>query len=75
MITEAGISDGPHRTAKGLRHGYGINAIVAGMLLNMLSKWMGHADIKATAIYADAIRPEELDIASRMWVKRPRCEP
>ena len=46
---------------------YGINAIVSGVPLNMLSKWMGHADIKTTAIYADAIGPEEQDIASRMW--------
>ena len=67
VMVEAGIADGPHRTAKGLRHGYGINAIVAGVPLNMLSKWMGHADIKTTAIYADAIGPEEQDIAARMW--------
>ena len=67
VMLEAEVSDGPHRTAKGLRHGYGINAIVAGVPLNMLSKWMGHADIKTTAIYADAIGPEEQDIASRMW--------
>lgn len=67
VMIEAGIAEGPHRCPKGLRHGYGINAIVAGVPLNMLSKWMGHADIKTTAIYADAIGPEEQDIASRMW--------
>ena len=67
VMIEAGIADGPHRTAKGLRHGYGINAIVAGVPLNMLSKWMGHASIETTAIYADAIGPEEQDIAARMW--------
>jgi len=37
----------------------------------MLSKWMGHADIKTTAIYANtianAIGKEEQDIAARMW--------
>ena len=67
VMIEAGIADGPHRTAKGLRHGYGINAITKGVPLNMLCKWMGHADIKTTAIYANAVGPEEQDIAARMW--------
>ena len=40
---------------------------VSGVPLNMLSKWMGHADIKTTAIYANAIGKEEQDIAARMW--------
>ncbi len=60
IMIEAGIPDG-------LRHGFGINATVSGVPLNMLSKWMGHADLATTAIYADAMGPEEQDIASRMW--------
>ena len=32
----------------------------------MLQKWMGHADIKTTSIYAIAIGKEEADIASKM---------
>lgn len=67
VMTEAGIPDAPHRTVKGLRHGFGINAIVKGVPLNLLSKWMGHASIETTAIYADAIGKEEQDIAARMW--------
>lgn len=63
----AGIQDGPHRSPKGLRHSYGVHATVSGVPLNMLSKWMGHADIKTTAIYANAIGKEEQDIAARMW--------
>lgn len=39
----------------------------AGVQLNMLKKWMGHADMATTAIYADAIGEEERSIASRMW--------
>ena len=38
--------------------------------LNMLCKGMGHADIKTTAIYANAIGAEEQDIAARMWHER-----
>ncbi len=67
IMLEAGVPGGPHRSPKGLRHGFGINATVCGVPLNMLSKWMGHADIATTAIYADAMGPEEQDIASRMW--------
>ena len=63
----AEIADGPHRSPKGLRHSFGVHAAVSGVPLNMLSKWMGHADIKTTAIYANAIGKEEQDIAARMW--------
>ena len=67
LMDEAGIADGAHKTAKGLRHGFGVNAVQKGVQLNMLQKWMGHADIKTTAIYANATGQEERDIASRMW--------
>lgn len=66
MIT-AGIADGPHKCPKGLRHGYGVHAISAGVPLNMLSKWMGHASLEVTAIYANALGEEQHSIAARMW--------
>lgn len=67
VMIEAGIPDAPHRSPKGLRHGFGINATTKGVQLHMLQKWMGHADMKTTAIYATAIGQEEQDIAARMW--------
>lgn len=67
VMTDAGIPDGPHASPKGLRHGYGIAAISAGIPLNMLRKWMGHASIETTAIYANAVGAEEQNIAARMW--------
>ena len=67
VMIEAGIPDAPHRSPKGLRHGFGINAMVNGIPLHMLSKWMGHAQLTTTAIYANAIGKEEQDIAARMW--------
>lgn len=67
VMIAAGIEKGPHRCPKGLRHGYGIHAISRGVPLNMLSKWMGHADIKTTAIYANALGDEQRAIAARMW--------
>ena len=63
----ADIQDGPHRSPKGLRHSFGVHGCLSNVPLNMLSKWMGHADIKTTAIYANAIGKEEQEIAARMW--------
>lgn len=67
VMIAAGISDAPHRSPKGLRHGFGINATVNGIPLHMVQKWMGHAQLSTTAIYADAVGKEEQDIAARMW--------
>jgi len=67
MMVEAEIPEGKHRSPKGIRHAYGVNAITKGIPINMLQKWMGHADIKTTSIYANAIGKEEADIASKMW--------
>jgi integrase/recombinase XerD len=68
LMIDAGISEGSHRSPKGLRHAYGVNAISKDIPLNMLQKWMGHADITTTAIYANAIGKEEAQIANKMWI-------
>ena len=67
IMAQADIDEGPHRTPKGLRHGFGVNATRSGIQLHMLQKWMGHADMATTAIYATALGEEERQIASRMW--------
>jgi integrase/recombinase XerD len=67
IMIEAGIPEGPHRNPKGLRHGFGVHAIVEGVPLNMLQRWLGHAQLSTTAIYADAVGKEEQNIASKMW--------
>ena len=67
VMEAAGIQEGPHRCPKGLRHGYGVNAILNKVPLNTLKKWMGHSKIETTAIYADAVGEEERAIAARMW--------
>ncbi len=59
--------EGPHASPKGLRHGFGVAAVTAGIPLNLVQKWLGHAQLSTTAIYADAVGAEEKDIASRMW--------
>lgn len=67
VMLAAAIPEGPHRKAHGLRHAYGVHAIGAGVPLNLLQKWMGHANISTTAIYANALGPEKQAIAERMW--------
>ena len=52
---------------KGLRHGFGIRAVQAGVSLNLVQKWLGHAQLSTTAIYANAVGAEEHGIAMRMW--------
>lgn len=66
VMAEADIT-GSQASPKGLRHGYGIHAVRSGVQLHMLQKWMGHANMVTTAIYANAIGSEELEIADRMW--------
>ena len=65
-MNRAGIN-GAHANPKGLRHAFGVMAIQKGIALNMVQKWLGHADLATTAIYADAIGQEEQVIAARMW--------
>lgn len=67
VMDAAKIADGPHKCPKGLRHGYGVHAISRNIPLNMLSKWMGHASLEVTAIYANALGEEQRNIAARMW--------
>lgn len=62
-----GMGSGPQATPKGLRHGFGVAAVSAGIPLNLVQKWLGHAQLSTTAIYADAVGAEEKNIASRMW--------
>lgn len=65
-MVAAGL-EGPHASPKGLRHGFGVAAVSAGIPLNLVQRWLGHAHLTTTAIYADAVGAEEKDIASRMW--------
>ena len=58
---------GPQATPKGLRHGFAVASLGAGVPLNLLQRWLGHADIRTTSIYASASGPEERAIAERVW--------
>ena len=45
----------------------GVAAVSAGIPLNLVQKWLGHAQLTTTAIYANAVGAEEKTIAQRMW--------
>lgn len=66
LMQNAGI-EGAHATPKGLRHGFGVSAVQRGVPLNMVQKWLGHENIKTTAIYANAVGAEEYEMAMKMW--------
>jgi integrase len=66
-VMEAASICGLYATPKGVRHGFGIKATTSDVPLNMTQKWMGHARLETTAIYANAVGPEERKIAERMW--------
>ena len=65
MMAAAGES-GAAATPKGLRHGFGVQAVGSGVPLNLVQRWLGHAQLSTTAIYAEAVGEEELAIAERM---------
>jgi len=66
-VMQSARLDGAHASPKGLRHGFGVAAVAAGIPLNLVQKWLGHAQLTTTAIYANAVGAEEQDIARRMW--------
>lgn len=65
-MARAAIS-GPQATPKGLRHAFGVGTVQAGVPLNLLKKWLGHARLSTTEIYVEAVGAEEHAIAKRFW--------
>jgi site-specific recombinase XerD len=51
---------------KGLRHGFGVNTVQSYVPPHLVQRWLGHASLRTTAIYADVIGPDERGFAERM---------
>jgi integrase/recombinase XerD len=68
VMAAAGL-DGPHRKPRprGCATPSASPAVSAGIPLNLVQKWLGHAQLTTPAIYADAVGAEEKHIARRMW--------
>ena len=66
VMRAAGIADVLCKP-KALRHGFAVNAGQNGVPLNIVQRWLGHARLETTAIYAGAIGEEERNLARRAW--------
>jgi len=64
VLATAGI-EGAQASPKGLRHAMGVAAVGRGIPLNLVQRWLGHAQLTTTAIYAEAVGEEERAIAAR----------
>ena len=65
-MRKAGIVEGLCKP-KALRHAFAVEAGQKGIPLNIVQRWLGHARIETTAIYASAIGDEERNLARRAW--------
>lgn len=66
VMRHSGVT-GRYACPRGLRHAFGAGALQSGVPLNLTRRWMGHAHISTTAIYAAASGPEEMGFAGRFW--------
>lgn len=66
VMIDANVPGSP-ACPRGLRHAFGVGALQSGIPLNLAQRWLGHARISTTAIYADVAGPEELMLAERFW--------
>lgn len=66
VMNKAGIGN-PLAKPKALRHGFAVEAGQNGVQLNIVQRWMGHARLETTAIYAGALGREERALARRTW--------
>lgn len=65
-MRDAGVVGRP-ACPRGLRHAFGVGTLQALVPLHLVQRWMGHARISTTAIYADASGDEEAAFAARFW--------
>lgn len=66
IMRQAGIAESLCKP-KALRHAFAVEAGQKGIPLNIVQRWLGHARIETTAIYASAIGDEERNLARRAW--------
>jgi len=66
VMRKAGISESLCKP-KALRHAFAVEAGQKAIPLNIVQRWLGHARIETTAIYASSIGDEERNLARRAW--------
>lgn len=65
-MRKAGIAESLCKP-KALRHAFAVEVGQKGIPLNIVQRWLGHARIETTAIYASASGDEERNLARRAW--------
>ena len=63
-MRKAGIAESLCKP-KALRHAFAVEAGQKAIPLSIVQRWLGHARVETTAIYASAIGDEERDLARR----------
>ncbi len=53
---------GPQASPEGPGHGFKVQAVGVRVPLDLVQKWLGHAQLPINAIYADAVGAEEQSI-------------
>ena len=66
VMRQAGIAECLCKP-KALRHAFAVEAGQKAIPLKIVQRWLGHARIETTAIYASAIGDEERNLARRAW--------
>ncbi|MCD6199624.1 MAG: tyrosine-type recombinase/integrase [Deltaproteobacteria bacterium] len=61
------VSDTKKCLDYGLRHGFGIAMIEAGVPITLVRDLLGHADLKTTEIYLSAVGREKRHIVLKAW--------
>jgi integrase len=54
---------------KGMRHAFGVTAFRNSVPPNLVQRWLGHASLETTSIYADVAGREEREFAARIWAE------
>jgi len=71
LVIARGLVVGRQACPRGLRHAFGVDTLQAGVPLNLVQRWMGHARLSTTSIYLDVSGPEEVLFAQRFWRLAP----
>ena len=66
-LMRAAGTEGPQACPRGLRHGYGVAAVTAGVPLPTVAAVLGHASLETTAIYTTAFGAEARELVARVW--------
>jgi integrase/recombinase XerD len=71
-IMETADIVGPAASPKGLRHTFGVSAFQSNVPPHLVQRWLGHASLRTTTIYAEVSGEEERQFAARMWDAQQR---